>query len=589
MPADHYSAFLQEAFIDPIRSVLIIDDDYPTYEEILNPGARAEGTEHPVDVKQWRRDPEPILKVIRRFRSSTPPLLVDIHDGFNVEAVADVATAAHLHQSDFLVLDFQLDRSRTDDGTQAIAIIRQLARNDHFNLVLVHTQTELDVVFEQVCLAMLSKPGGQIDEGAAEAAGKLIDEDADKVRPDLGEEILTSIGRTQYLASRYEAHEFTGRAFSGKAPFGKFKELLDEAKFKKSDIKTVLDYAVEHAGRKLAEFMVDGDDPIPTRSKGDIKWLKTGTVFVAFCRKNDSQDLMAEMLKALNDWRPPPSRLYLAKLRAVMDDQGMVAQELALGHKHALAHWYDRLLRSDARERQSRVAESVQRHSDELLAAVLRDVIDYANRLVDAEIAAGDIDKLAIKHFDIDLQNDERKRQALLEHNAFVCSKPRFGWHLTTGHVFTLNGDHWICLSPACDTVPTQLTNFQKESFGSRLPFTAVKLNKLAGSHMLTDVNSNRYVFLRIDGEITCFGFDPKPGSAPYWRTLYAENEGELKDWSFDVLLTATRGKELVFEKASAHVVSQLRYEYALNLIQRLGISLTRIGLDFAGLDRAPK
>lgn len=589
MPADYYSAFVKEAFIGPIRSVLIIDDDYPTYEEVLDHGTRPEGTENPADAKQWRKNPEQILKVIRGFRSSTPPLLVDIHDGSNVEADADVAAAAHLHQSDFLVLDFQLDRSRIDDGTQAIAIIRQLARNDHFNLVLVHTQTDLEVVFEQVCLAMLSKPDGRIDEEAAEAAGKLIDEEADEVRPDLGQDLLGSIGRTEYLASRYEPSTYAGRAFSAAPPFGKFKDLIDEAKFKGRNVKLVLDYAIERTGRKLAEKMADFDCPVPQRSTGSTKWLKTGTVFVAFCRKADSQDLMAEMLKALNDWRPPPSRLYLAKLRAEMDDQGMVAQDLALGHRHALAHWYDRLLKADARERQSRVAESVQRHSDELIAAILPDVVDFANRLIEAEIDSGEIDGLTVKHFGVDLQNEDRKRQALLEHNAFVCSKPPFGWHLTTGHVFTLDGDHWICLSPACDTIPSQLTNLQKESFGPRLPFAAVKLNKLGGRPIPEDINSNRYVFLRIDGEITCFGFDPKAGSAPYWRTLYAEKEGELNDWSFEVLLTAVAGDQLVFRKASAKVVSQLRYEYALNLIQRLGISTTRVGLDFAGFEVAPE
>ena len=31
----------------------------------------------------------------------------------------------------------------------------------------------------------------------------------------------------------------------------------------------------------------------------------------------------------------------------------------------------------------------------------------------------------------------------------------------------------------------------------------------------------------------------------------------------------------------SARVVAQLRYEYALNLVQRLGGTLTRIGLDY--------
>lgn len=35
-------------------------------------------------------------------------------------------------------------------------------------------------------------------------------------------------------------------------------------------------------------------------------------------------------------------------------------------------------------------------------------------------------------------------------------------------------------------------------------------------------------------------------------------------------------------EPVKAKIVGQLRYEYALNLIQKLGIEFTRIGLDFS-------
>ena len=31
-----FSDLVKEAFIDPLRSVLIVDDEYPTWEEILN-------------------------------------------------------------------------------------------------------------------------------------------------------------------------------------------------------------------------------------------------------------------------------------------------------------------------------------------------------------------------------------------------------------------------------------------------------------------------------------------------------------------------------------------------------------------------
>ena len=36
MRSDYYQEFIKEAFIDSIRSVLIIDDDYPTFDEVLS-------------------------------------------------------------------------------------------------------------------------------------------------------------------------------------------------------------------------------------------------------------------------------------------------------------------------------------------------------------------------------------------------------------------------------------------------------------------------------------------------------------------------------------------------------------------------
>ena len=46
MANEHYHNFVDEALVAPIRSVLIVDDQYPTYDEILlhreclNSGAR---------------------------------------------------------------------------------------------------------------------------------------------------------------------------------------------------------------------------------------------------------------------------------------------------------------------------------------------------------------------------------------------------------------------------------------------------------------------------------------------------------------------------------------------------------------------
>lgn len=135
MAGEHYSAFVEEAFVKPIRSVLIVDDDYPTFDEMLDAEIARNGQKEQQKAKDWYKDPARIKKVIASFRTPGRALLVDIHDGTNVSSGAEVKIAAHLHQSDLLVLDYQLDKAKPGDGSLAIEIIRSLMCNDHLTLL----------------------------------------------------------------------------------------------------------------------------------------------------------------------------------------------------------------------------------------------------------------------------------------------------------------------------------------------------------------------------------------------------------------------------------------------------------------------
>ena len=161
------------------------------------------------------------------------------------------------------------------------------------------------------------------------------------------------------------------------------------------------------------------------------------------------------------------------------------------------------------------------------------------------------------------------------------------GWHLTTGHVFSISDDeYWLCLSPACDMVPSQISSWSSDAFGKqRLPFIAIKLQAISCATLLRNIHSNRFVALQFGEKMRCFCFNEpsRDGSAPHWQVLYAENQGQFNgdDLRFFVSQIVKGRTRLVCRRHKAIVVSQLRYEYALNLIQKLGISLTRIGLDF--------
>lgn len=584
MVGEHYTVFIEEAFIKPIRSVLIVDDDYPTFEEMLNlPVAEREGRDFSKE-KAWYKEPTRVQKVIEKLRDPELPLLVDIHDGTNVSSGDEVKVAAHLHQSDLLVLDYQLDRTKAGDGTLAIKILRSVTQNDHFNLVVVHTSEDLEKVFRETLLSLLSPSVDQLSEEEENRAQNAMISGDDQIEG-FSNRLASAIDVDQYLDARDERSNCFRKMGKSEQPFAEFAAVCDEVKLHPADRRLVLKYLLKKfEDRNTARFNNRTISHLTWNNGGPNRFIAAGSAFIAFSQKTHDDDLLADLREALKAWQPPPSRLILAKLRAEMDEYGVMAQSSVLENKHALAHWYRQLLDSKDAERRWRITESVSRHAEQLMAGILPRVEKFAENLINAEAALGTPNELSKLHFGVDFSNDQESLKARNEHNVFVCSKPAGGWHLTTGHVFTVGDDYWICVSPACDMVPRQVSQSRIDLLGRRLPFMAVKLQPLSENRTSGDHQTGRYLFLRVNGAVKKFCFNDPSGddSAPQWHLLHAEKLGELSDdFAFEVFVTEQAEGGLTQRKHAALVVAQLRYEYALNLVQRLGGTLTRIGLDF--------
>ncbi|WP_163879068.1 response regulator receiver domain [Rhizobium laguerreae] len=586
MKTEHYREFIREAFLDPIRSVLIVDDDYPTFDEILNSAIDEEGRLQTDSQKSWPKNQKRIASMIASFRAPGKPLLVDIHDGKNVTFGAEVASAAHLHQSDLLVIDFELDKARPRDGIRAIEIIRRVSENNHFNLAVVHTIEDLNYVFYSVLAGMMNKSGETLSKKKIEDIEELIEQTEDK-NEGFRKLLLDSIAGEQYFNARKNKYTYISEMHNGKEPYTHFKKICEDGKIQKKFLTDILKYLIIKFENGLSFWESEKAPSNLDWSDDNVQWIRSDSVFVAFSDKRKEEDLLESVLAALNEWSPQPARLFLAKIRSVIDEFGVLAQGDALEPKYALAYWYSRLLDSNKQHQRWLISESVSRHSDHLLTSVLKKVDDFALRLIGAELENGkpiDISKLRHK---MDLDDADIILKAQREHNSIVCSKPPHGWHLATGHVLQINLEYWVCLSPLCDLVPSQMSMNLIRSFGERLPFTAVKLHPVQNADELVGVQTNRFIFLKINNEIKAFGFNnPEfPDSSPYWQTLFAEKRGVFESDAFKLKIrrTVKGSRGLVAKVSDAVVVSQLRYEYALNLMQKLSISTTRVGLDFVG------
>lgn len=585
MTPGEYRGFIREAYVAPLRSVLIVDDDYPTLEEALTPvpEAERERLRNAGRAKRWWSEPDRIQEVITGFRRAKPPMIVDIHDGENLTQHADAQVALHLHQSDLLILDYSLDKSDKGNGERAIQIMRKVLANEQFNLVVLHTSETLDNIFPDIVLSLYAPADRFISE---EEEMEVIQHiaPAEISNETIMRRIERSFTLAHYLYFRQNFCVWPQLPGADAPSTALFDALAEEAGFADPRLKELL---AKLALRKLETTLRPKMLTTPLQNlawfSGPRKWIRADTGFIAFSSKPDNADLIDELVLALECSKPDPSKLFLAKMRSEIDKEG-VTESKTLGNAHVLAHWYKRLLDSSDEARKFQISESMARHAELLMADIRKPVGDFAARLIKAD-SKGTADAVCKTHFDVDLGLAAHRERAALEHNSFVCSKEREGHHLATGHVFEADGDLWVCMTPLCDLVPGRSKPDRHGKIGERLPFLAVRLEPVTLAAKKVKVTSNRFVFLKIDGVIKtyCIAKESDDGSNPIWFSLFAENQGRFgRAFTFKFARAQLDRKGVfVMKVLPAKVVAQLRYEYALNFMQKLGTSMTRIGLDF--------
>lgn len=585
MKPEIFREFLREAYIEPVGSVLTVDDDYPTFDEILSKTKTD---------KRWHDKPDDVLNVISQFRQNQP-MMVDIHDGQNVDFGAEAKAISHLHQSDLLILDYELDRGQKD-GSRAIGIVRNVLENNHFNLILVHTREELSQVFTSMLLGVLSKQIATLSPEDTAAAQAMV-EAAELENESIVDELQESMGLQQYLKFREDP---TRQLPIEEAIFGQFSAVCEKAGWNDAQDRQ---FVAKWTLKKIHETYVgqmneDGPRELSWSAEQPF-WIRCSSGFIAFTNKADGGgvNLIDQLLDGLCNWGPRPSRLFLVKLRAEMERAGVVAEDRALGTKHAHASWYYRLLAAEKAPREFLLAETLGRSSEKLLAEVLPKISDFAARLIENEETPDGVQPIIKSRFGVDLTDGLDARKARNEHNVFVCSKEVEGYHLAPGHIIEANEEYWICLTPACDLVPGQKKVGRFSGIGEHLPFTAVRLHKVEQPESTNPanrqnkryskaLNTGRYFIVDLGGELQTFSInEPEDeSSSPLWHSLFVADQGRFDKATKKLDLFQTQEVEetgLTAAPLEGKIVAQLRYEYALNLMQKLGVSMTRIGLDF--------
>lgn len=594
------SELVREVFIDPIRTMLVVDDDYPTLDDFIAPNKRSTGKKE-FDAKS--PDVTQLNEMLQFARGRDKPWLVDVHDGQKVSKEKEKRVAKQLHHSDLMVLDYNLEGEDLG-GTAAIEILRELASNHHFNLVIVYTKGngagEVGTVLSEISTGLTSAQNNyalsDIEDAALKTALEKWEDEDEKIIAKLYEHITVAALVHSLNSSRVQS---IGLLESDEGT--QLKLLIEKKPAKiKIDIQHLLRFLLNKKQESLEKQLSPVDHgPLKISTDAKCSWISGEKLFVVVLSKVNCRpvDFETRLIEAIVSSYPTPHRLLLTKMRTAIDQRGLIAEAELLRDKHVQTAWlYDFLTASPADERGT-IASTVNRHWDALGDSLKPDLQEFGEKL-----------RSHFKHSEHSKLEDVIAKCGLSDpsvlpsdiykkYNSFVSTKPIDRGHLTTGHVFRFTktiapahaeaepayaSESWICLTPACDMVPGQDKGWKKR-LGTVLPFVAVRLHSVAERTALKNAQYNAMLFLDVDGSIQTFSIYGKEGSLttnPEWEQMFAGDDGKFKDGD-KLTLTSIQASEKGVSTSNfdAQIFAQLRSEYALNLLQKIGSHLSRPGL----------
>lgn len=554
---------LKEAFIDPIRFALLIDDQFPVYSKIAEASP------------QVAQDSSRAAKLFNFCRAQG--WLCDVDNASKPEN--ELNRVAHLNQSDLLVLDFHLERAPSEDPTLSLQILQQLSRSDHFNLVIIYTAADAVDVVRDVAFGLGARQNIEnFDEAQRfleDCDLEIIEAATNSLNSDVVDSYLSGkISKTSSAAMRkiFDDYSKETRKYHCDAI-----ALLCEEHMTKRVTKKVA-AASRSNSRVLGSF----------KEVAEVHWIAAGNVFAVVVNKSeDPVVLVDKLLAGLMAWSPSALQVMLVQARAALEKSGRLSDHIVLDAPAKQAGWFLRILLGDSPVvRQDLMRELYERLFTRLIKNVSQSVVGFGSRLI--EPVDGNNQALRAKQLASDATSleDVAVYHALNEH---LCSEGNTPEVMTTGVVFRDVGGrdrYWLCTTPACDLVRGQnQSGWDGELHPLRQISTArlVPIRKIASiGEILGKADQCRHIFLSVDGKPLAFeAIDPESRQMKL-ELMLLEAEGTISNARFSGhILTVEDHKTPKMDLTNFEVVGLLRSDYANRLLAAVGQQRSRIGVDF--------
>ena len=307
-----YEAAVKTTFeTKPLRTVLLIDDEFPTFSDL----ACGETEENKTKFAQKDR-------AVRLYEG-----LRKHHMNCDFENTATGLEIDRFRKSDLIILDYHLGPTPNDTET-SIKLLRELSLSKHFNTVIVYTEEpNLDKVWLDIVAAV---SGGwkaftdDLEGVASEKWEELSDRDALPTAP---------LEASMQFARRREIRDLDSEV---RGPVQSELEALEVPATTCGDIITAMIHRdmVARAGMYAAE----PHQPTLGDYREGVRWIQTQNSFVCILQKDDSEPvgeetekLMVYLRRALLAWRPNLFQILVSEIQNILELEALTTVNHLLG------------------------------------------------------------------------------------------------------------------------------------------------------------------------------------------------------------------------------------------------------------------
>jgi len=651
---NRYGDVIDSVFFGKLKTALVIDDEYPTMDQLASIEVQPTIMNDEVSTR--------LASLMSSLRAVEPPLLVDFHDG---QTDTDAEIVERFYQSDFLVLDWQLTQTAPKYGP-SLHILRQILENGYFNIVVIDSTEDSDKIWSRI-LRTFSRTMTSI-------APETIDDNElpDGVDLDTIERFLIDTDIGDFLLGRAKTTEIEKlvQNIVSESP-SEFVALVDIAGTDRETVKQAITYVVSEQIQGFQADKTNGQFSLEGRfdRSNSCGYIKTDGAFISITFKEDDQNPVDVAKRTMKSAGFRPEELMLAGLRDEIAEKGVQNLAQETDYSHASALWYYRLLIAD-KTRDVLLDSFVSSHADAMIEVVKPAVIATGQKLVESDIDAirCNADAHAIykeeagayhrdlaanggeesdgmnkpepviklkpemiceEHYAVTLEDETEVALAVDQHNFLANCRPVLGTHLTSGHIFKLDDEYWVCVTPVCTMVPGRSPSSQARLTDHRLVYGGVSSSgdqslpirmECLKLHLIPEdmkksfrkkSGQKYFVIIEEDENLVMLGVKKDAGDTTKmqmetfhvdqdsWETNNDKSTVELwlshihtpkmnssddegnSEAVDDVQEVESSLAKYFAEKKRVTIVGELRPEYAASLSRRVAAQSSEIGLDY--------